>query len=39
MGIVCHLKYKLVIVKMTTSTQKNFQQAKKTVRINEVRGE
>ncbi len=38
-GIVCHLKYKLVIVKMTTSTQKNFQQANKTVRMNQVRGE
>ncbi len=36
-GFVCHLKYKLVIVKMTTSTQKNFQQTKKTVRKNEVR--
>ena len=38
MGILCHLKYKLMIVKKTTSTQENFQQAKKTV-INEVRGE
>ena len=37
MGIGNHLKYKLEIANMATPVQKNFQQAKKTINVKEVR--
>ena len=39
MGIVCHLKYKLVFVKMTSINPEEFPASEETVRLNEVRSE